>query len=56
MPLALRAEAPASERMPVWPDTFASRVAVLIVALAEEPESSLSLEDEPLDCDSSRLL
>src|ERR1700679_1663653 len=27
MPLALRAEAPASERMPVWPDTFASRVA-----------------------------
>ena len=35
---------------------FASRVAVLIVVLAEEPEPPLSLEDEPLDCDSSRLL
>ncbi len=35
---------------------LASRVAALTVALPEEPELSLSLEDEPLDCDCSRLL
>jgi hypothetical protein len=35
---------------------FASRVAALMVALLEELELSLSLEDEPLDCDCSRLL
>ncbi len=43
MPSALRAEAPASERMPVWPDTFASRVEVL--ALVETFDAELLSHD-----------
>ena len=43
MPLALRAEAPASERTPVWPDTFVSRVEVL--ALVETFDAELLSHD-----------
>lgn len=58
MPPSLRAEAPAAERMPVWPDTFVSRVEVLAlletldVELLSHDSATLTLEHW---CDVHRL-